>query len=99
ENGARVIPIPVLDNGTLDMEAFQQLLSEKTRLVAIVHASNSLGTINPVEEIILQAHAMGAKVLVDGAQSTVHLPINVREMDCDFFVFSGHKVYGPTGSG
>ncbi len=99
ENGARVIPIPVLDNGTLDMEAFQQLLSEKTRLVAIVHASNSLGTINPVEEIILQAHAIGAKVLVDGAQSTVHLPINVREMDCDFFVFSGHKVYGPTGSG
>ncbi|MBL7768622.1 MAG: cysteine desulfurase [Flavipsychrobacter sp.] len=99
ENGAKVIPIPVLEDGTLDMEAFQRLLTEKTKLVAIVHASNSLGTINPVKYIAAQAHATGAKVLVDGSQSAVHLPIDVQDIDCDFFVFSGHKVYGPTGSG
>jgi cysteine desulfurase/selenocysteine lyase len=99
ENGAKVVPIPVLEDGTLDMEAFQRLLTEKTKLVAIVHASNSLGTINPVKYIAAQAHATGAKVLVDGSQSAVHLPIDVQDIDCDFFVFSGHKVYGPTGSG
>jgi cysteine desulfurase/selenocysteine lyase len=99
ENGAKVIPIPVLEDCTLDMEAFQRLLTEKTKLVAIVHASNSLGTINPVKYIAAQAHATGAKVLVDGSQSAVHLPIDVQDIDCDFFVFSGHKVYGPTGSG
>jgi cysteine desulfurase/selenocysteine lyase len=99
ENGAKVIPIPVLEDGTLDMDSFQQLLTEKTKLVAIVHASNSLGTINPVNSIVAQAHEVGAKVLVDGSQSTVHLSIDVQDMDCDFFVFSGHKVYGPTGSG
>ncbi len=94
-----MVPIPVLEDGTLDMEAFQRLLTEKTKLVAIVHASNSLGTINPVKYIAAQAHAIGAKVLVDGSQSAVHLPIDVQDIDCDFFVFSGHKVYGPTGSG
>nr|MCU0384641.1 SufS family cysteine desulfurase [Flavihumibacter sp.] len=99
EKGAKVVPIPVLEDGTLDMEAFQRLLTEKTKLVAIVHASNSLGTINPVNYIVTQAHAIGAKVLVDGSQSAVHLPIDVQDIDCDFFVFSGHKVYGPTGSG
>ncbi|WP_290795094.1 cysteine desulfurase [Flavihumibacter sp. UBA7668] len=99
ENGARVVPIPVLDDGTMDMSAFQRLLTKKTKLVAVVHASNSLGTINPVNSIVAQAHAVGAKVLVDGAQSTVHLSFDVQDMDCDFFVFSGHKVYGPTGSG
>lgn len=99
EKGAKVIPIPVLEDGTLDMEAFQRLLTEKTKLVAIVHASNSLGTINPVKHIAAQAHAIGAKVLVDGSQSAVHLPIDVQDIGCDFFVFSGHKVYGPTGSG
>src|SRR5690606_26468963 len=99
QNGAKVIPIPVREDGTLDLEAFQRLLSPKTKLLAVVHASNSLGTINPVKWMAEQAHAAGAKVLVDGAQSTVHLPINVQDIDCDFFVFSGHKVYGPTGSG
>lgn len=99
EKGAKVVPIPVLEDGTLDMEAFQRLLTEKTKLVAIVHASNSLGTINPVKFIATQAHAIDAKVLVDGSQSAVHLPIDVQDIDCDFFVFSGHKVYGPTGSG
>lgn len=99
QNGAKVVPIPVLEDGTLDLEAFTKLLSSKTKLVAIVHASNSLGTINPIKWITEQAHAAGAKVMVDGAQSSVHLPIQVQDMDCDFFVFSGHKVYGPTGSG
>jgi cysteine desulfurase/selenocysteine lyase len=91
--------IPVNDNGELNMDVFRALLSNKTKMVAIVHVSNSLGTVNPVEEIISAAHKVGAKVLVDGAQSTVHLDINVQEMDCDFFAFSGHKVYGPTGVG
>lgn len=99
ENGAKLVAIPVLEDGSLDMEAFQRLLSPKTKLLAVVHASNSLGTINPVNSMVAQAHAAGAKVLVDGSQSTVHLPIDVQDMDCDFFVFSGHKVYGPTGSG
>ena len=78
---------------------YKNLLSPKTKLVSVVHASNSLGTINPVKEIIDAAHKVGAVVLVDGAQSTVHLDIDVQEMDCDFFAFSGHKVYGPTGVG
>lgn len=91
--------IPVLDNGELDLEAFQQLLSEKTKLVAVTHISNTLGTINPVKWMIDQAHAAGAKVLIDGAQSIQHMPINVRELDCDFYVFSSHKVFGPTGTG
>jgi cysteine desulfurase/selenocysteine lyase len=91
--------IPVNDNGELNMGVFREMLSNKTKMVAIVHVSNSLGTVNPVEEIIIAAHKVGAKVLVDGAQSTVHLDINVQEMDCDFFAFSGHKVYGPTGVG
>jgi cysteine desulfurase/selenocysteine lyase len=91
--------IPVTDEGELDMEEYRKLLSEKTKLVSIVHVSNSLGTVNPVEQIIEQAHKVGALVFVDGAQSTVHLDIDVQKMDCDFFAFSGHKVYGPTGIG
>lgn len=96
--------IPVDDNGELIMDdasavGFKQLLSSKTKLVSVVHVSNSLGTINPVKEIIDAAHKVGAVVMIDGAQSTVHLDIDVREMDCDFFAFSGHKVYGPTGVG
>jgi cysteine desulfurase / selenocysteine lyase len=91
--------IPVNDDGELDVEAYNNLLSLKTKLVSVVHVSNSLGTINPVKEIIDGAHKVGAVVLVDGAQSTVHLDIDVQQMDCDFFVFSGHKVYGPTGVG
>jgi cysteine desulfurase/selenocysteine lyase len=91
--------IPVTDDGELDIIAYKKLLSPKTKMVSIVHVSNSLGTVNPVKEIIKAAHEAGAVTLVDGAQSTVHLDIDVQEMDCDFFVFSGHKVYGPTGVG
>jgi len=91
--------IPVTDNGELDMEAYKNLLSSKTKLVSVVHVSNSLGTINPVKEIIDAAHRVGATVMIDGAQSTVHLDIDVQQLDCDFFAFSGHKVYGPTGVG
>lgn len=91
--------IPVLDNGELDMVTFEQLLSSKTKMVAVTHISNTLGTINPVKHIIDKAHAVGAKVLIDGAQSIQHLAIDVQELDCDFFVFSSHKVFGPTGAG
>ncbi|HEY5393440.1 MAG TPA: cysteine desulfurase [Hanamia sp.] len=91
--------IPINDEGELLMDEYRKLLSPKTKLVSIVHVSNSLGTVNPVKEIIEAAHKIGALVLVDGAQSTVHLDIDVQEMDCDFFAFSGHKVYGPTGAG
>lgn len=91
--------VPVLDNGELDLEAFDTLLSERTKLVAITHISNTLGTINPVKELIQKAHAVGAKVLVDGAQSIQHLSIDVQDLDCDFFAFSSHKVFGPTGTG
>lgn len=91
--------IPVDDNGELIMEEFDKLLSERTKLVAVVHVSNSLGIVNPVKEIIKKSHAAGAKVLIDGAQSSVHLDIDVRDLDCDFFVLSAHKLYGPTGFG
>ncbi|MDE3182553.1 MAG: cysteine desulfurase [Bacteroidota bacterium] len=96
--------IPISDEGELMMDdpiaiGYKKLLSSKTKLVSIVHVSNSLGTVNPVREIIDEAHKVGALVFVDGAQSTVHLDIDVQEMDCDFFAFSGHKVYGPTGVG
>jgi cysteine desulfurase/selenocysteine lyase len=93
----RVIPIDA--NGVLDMEAFKKMLSSKTKMVAVVHASNALGVINPVEEIIQLAHQHGSLVMIDGAQSAVHLDIDVTQLDCDFFVFSGHKIYGPTGVG
>lgn len=99
EKGAVLKVIPVLDNGELDMEAFEKLLSEKTKLVAVVHVSNALGTVNPVKLIIEKAHNAGALVLIDGAQSSVHLDIDVQDLDCDFFAFSSHKVYGPTGVG
>ena len=91
--------IPIHENGELDLEAFDNLLSEKTKLLSITHVSNTLGTINPVENLIKKAHAVGAKVLIDGAQSIQHFPIDVQALDCDFFAFGGHKVYGPTGVG
>jgi cysteine desulfurase/selenocysteine lyase len=91
--------VPVNDNGELLMDEYQKLIGPKTKLVSIVHASNVLGTVNPVKEIIRLAHAAGAIVLVDGAQSSVHLDIDVQDMDCDFFAFSAHKIYGPTGAG
>lgn len=91
--------IPISDDGELLIDAYQKMLGPKTRLVSIVHVSNALGTVNPVKEIIAMAHQEGALVLVDGAQSAVHLDIDVLEMDCDFFAFSAHKLYGPTGVG
>ncbi len=91
--------IPINDRGELDLHAFSGLLGPKTKLVSVAHVSNALGTVNPVGEMIALAHAHGARVLVDGAQSTPHFPVNVRELDADFFVFSGHKVFGPTGIG
>jgi cysteine desulfurase/selenocysteine lyase len=90
---------PINKKGELILEEFDKLLSNKTKLVAVTHISNTLGTINPVKELIQKAHAVGAKVLVDGAQSIQHMPIDITDMDCDFFVFSGHKVFGPTGIG
>lgn len=99
EKNAVLKVIPINENGELLMEDFEKLLTAKTRLVAVVHVSNALGTVNPVKEIIAKAHAVGAAVLVDGSQSAVHLDIDVQDLNCDFFVFSGHKVYGPTGSG
>lgn len=91
--------LPVDQNGVLQVDQLDCLLSEKTRLVAVAHVSNALGTINPIDEIIKKAHNLNIPVLVDGAQSVQHGVINVQEMDCDFFVFSGHKIYGPTGIG
>lgn len=99
KKGAAIKVIPIDAEGRIDMNAFQQLLSPKTKMVAVVHASNALGVINPVEEIIRLSHQQGAMVLIDGAQSAVHLDIDVQALDCDFFVFSGHKIYGPTGVG
>lgn len=91
--------IPINKRGELDMVAFDQLLSAKTKMVAVTHISNALGTINPIKEIIEKSHAIGAKVLIDGAQSIQHLKVDVQDLNCDFFVFSGHKVFGPTGIG
>lgn len=99
QTGALVKVIPVTDNGELDMAAFAELLSERTRFVGVCHVSNALGTINPVADIIRQAHAVGAVVLVDGAQAVAHKAVDVQTLGCDFYVFSGHKLYGPTGIG
>lgn len=97
--GIQLKVIPVLDDGSLDMGALQKLVSPRTRLVAVTHISNVLGTINPVEEIIALAHQNQAAVLIDGAQAIHHTKVDVQQLDCDFYVFSGHKMYGPTGSG
>ncbi|MBL6667729.1 MAG: cysteine desulfurase [Crocinitomicaceae bacterium] len=91
--------IPIHSDGTLDMARFEELLNDRTKLVSITHISNTLGTINPIETIIDRAHKFGAKVLIDGAQSIQHGEINVVNLNCDFFVFSGHKIFGPTGIG
>jgi cysteine desulfurase/selenocysteine lyase len=99
ERGASIKIIPIDKNGILDMDAFKTLLNAKTKLVSIIHVSNALGVINPVEEIISLAHHNGTLVMLDGAQSVVHLDIDVQKLDCDFMVFSGHKIYGPTGVG
>ena len=99
KTGAILKLVPVLDSGDLDMEAYAALLSDKTKLVSVVHISNSLGTINPVREIIDQAHARDNPVLLDGCQSVPHMPVDMAELDCDFFVFSAHKVFASTGIG
>ena len=99
KTGAILKVVPVLDSGDLDMEAYAALLSDKTKLVSVVHISNSLGTINPVREIIDQAHARDIPVLLDGCQSVPHMPVDMAEIDCDFFVFSAHKVFASTGVG
>lgn len=99
EKKATLKIIPITDEGELVMEEYKKLLNAKTKLVSLVHASNALGTINPVKEMITAAHAVGALVLIDGAQSSVHLDIDVKMLDCDFFAFSLHKIYGPTGVG
>ena len=97
--GAVLRVIELDEQGSLDLEHFRQLLSNKTRLVAVTHISNAIGTINPVKTIIEQAHLAGALVLIDGAQAVAHEPVDVQTLGCDFYVFSGHKVYGPTGTG
>ena len=99
EKKASLKIIPVLETGEIDFQAFKKILSNKTKIVAVNHASNSLGSINPVKEIIEEAYKAGAKVLIDGAQAAAHLSIDVQDLDCDFYCVSGHKMYGPTGSG
>ena len=99
QTGAELLPIPVLDNGELDMDAYKTLLTPQVKLVSVVHVSNALGTINPVADIIRMAHGVGAKVLVDGAQAVAHWSIDVQALDADFYAFSGHKLFGPTGIG
>ncbi|MGF6971343.1 cysteine desulfurase/selenocysteine lyase [Paraburkholderia sp. WC7.3g] len=99
QTGAALKVVPIDDTGALDADAYERLLSERTRLVAVTHLANALGSINPVERIVAAARARGVPVLLDGAQAIAHLPVDVRAIDCDFYAFSGHKVYGPTGIG
>lgn len=97
--GAILKYIPFDEKGELRLDLLDTLITEKTKILSIVHTSNSLGTVNPVKEIVAKAHAAGVPVLVDGSQSVLHMPIDVQDIDCDFFVFSGHKLFGPTGIG
>lgn len=99
QTGAQLKVVPISDKGELEMDRFAALLSERTKLVSVAHVSNALGTVNPVKTIIDLAHAAGVPVLVDGAQSIPHIPVDVRKLDADFYAFSGHKIYGPTGIG
>lgn len=99
KTGAKILWAKVDDEGTLDLESFRVLLNKNTKLVAIAHMSNATGTIHPIREIAAWTHEVGAKILVDGAQAAAHLPIDVQHLDVDFYVFSGHKCYGPTGVG
>ncbi|HKW92186.1 MAG TPA: aminotransferase class V-fold PLP-dependent enzyme, partial [Methylomirabilota bacterium] len=99
EKGATLRVVPIDDAGEVDLETYERLLTERTRLVAAAHVSNALGTIVPVKAIVDVAHRRAIPVLVDGAQAAPHLPVDVRDLDCDFYTFSGHKVYGPTGIG
>ncbi len=99
EKGARLVVAPMTDDGEIILEEYAKLLHERTRFVAVAHVSNALGSINPVKEMVALAHSRRIPVLVDGAQAVPHLPIDVRDLDCDFYAFSGHKMYGPTGIG
>jgi len=99
EKGARLRVLPINDRGELLLEELAAFLSRRTKLVSVVHASNSLGTINPIKEIVRQAHARGVPVFVDGAQAAPHGPVDVQDLDCDFYAISGHKMFGPTGIG
>jgi cysteine desulfurase/selenocysteine lyase len=99
EKRARLRVVPITDEGELRMDAYERLLSERTRLVALGHVSNAIGTVNPAEEIVRLAHARGVPVLLDGAQAVAHVPVDVQALGCDFYAFSGHKIFGPTGIG
>jgi cysteine desulfurase/selenocysteine lyase len=97
--GAKLRVVPITDNGELVLDAYQRLLTERTKLISVVQVSNAVGTINPVAEMIQSAHAKGIPVLLDGAQAVPHLAVDVQALDCDFYAFSGHKMYGPSGVG
>jgi cysteine desulfurase/selenocysteine lyase len=99
QQGARLRIIPITDAGELDLDAYATLLTDRTRIVSVMHVSNVLGTVNPVEEIVRLAHERGIPVLVDGAQAVAHMAIDVQALGCDFYAFSGHKMFGPTGIG
>ena len=99
EKGAHLRVIPITDSGELRLDEYERLLGARTRLVSITHVSNALGTINPIDHVVRIAHDRGIPVLIDGAQAVAHMPVDVRAIDCDFYVFSGHKVFGPTGIG
>jgi cysteine desulfurase/selenocysteine lyase len=99
EKGAILKVIPFFENGELNLKAFEDLLSEKTKIIAVTHVSNALGTINPIKEIISKAHEYNIPVLIDGAQGIAHSPVDVQDLDCDFYCFSGHKIYAPMGIG
>ena len=99
DTGAKLKVAPILDDGSLDREAFRKLLGPRTRLAAFAHVSNALGTVNPVKEMVAEAHKVGALALVDGAQAVAHAAVDVKALDCDFYALSGHKMYGPTGIG
>jgi cysteine desulfurase/selenocysteine lyase len=99
ETGAKLRVVPINEAGELLLDEYERMLTSRTKLVSVVHVSNVLGTVNPVKAIVALAHEQGAKVLLDGAQAVPHLQIDVRDLDCDFYVFSGHKLFGPTGVG
>lgn len=99
ENGARVVPAPITDEGEMDLDQFESLLNERTKLVAFVHVSNALGTINPAKKMVDLAHQKGIPVLLDGAQAVAHQKVDVQDLGCDFYVFSSHKIFGPDGVG
>ena len=98
-NGGELLVAPMDDNGVLDLQAYEEMLKQGPQIVAMAHVSNTLGTVNPIKEMIRLAHQYGALAVVDGAQSMAHLSIDVQDLDCDFFVFSGHKMYAPMGIG